>query len=94
VARAVLTALTAATVVYHIKHAHTVQSVWSLHSQVLKELHVVDWSDCDTEKVPYRRIEDYVASMTKPKADQHGLVHDLEFDKKFDEVGSAAKCKM
>lgn len=62
--------------------------------KVLKELHVVDWSDCDTEKVPYRRIEDYVASMTKPKADQHGLVHDLEFDKKFDVVRSAAKCKL
>lgn len=51
----------------------------------------MDWSDCDIEKVPYRRIEDYVASMTKPKADQHGLVHDLEFDKKFDVVRSAAK---
>lgn len=48
----------------------------------------MDWNACDAEKVPYRRIEDYVASMTKPKADQHGLVYDSQFDLKFDHVRS------
>ena len=52
--------------------------------QVLKELHVLDWNACDAQKVPYRRIEDYVASMSKPKADQHGIVNDSQFDQKFE----------
>ena len=59
-------------------------------SQVVQELHVLDWGACNTQKVPYHRIEDYVVSMTKPKADQHGLVYDSQFDLKFDVARSAA----
>jgi len=59
-------------------------------SQVVEELHVLDWGACNTQKVPYHRIEDYVASMTKPKADQHGLVYDSQFDLKFDVARSEA----
>lgn len=55
----------------------------SLVLQVLVELHMIDWNAVDTPKVPYRRIEDYVASMNKPKADQHGIVHDTQFNLKF-----------
>lgn len=59
-------------------------------SQVIQELHVLDWGACNIQKVPYHRIEDYVVSMTKPKADQHGLVYDSQFDLKFDVARSEA----
>ncbi len=59
-------------------------------SQVVEELHVLDWGACNTQKVPYHRIEDYVVSMTKPKADQHGLIYDSQFDLKFDVARSEA----
>ena len=57
---------------------------FDIQLQVLVELHTLDWNGIDTPKVPYRRIEDYVASMKKPKADQHGIVHDTQFDLKFE----------
>ena len=50
--------------------------------QVLKELNVIDWHDSNAQPVPYRRIEDYVLSMNKPKADQHGITHDTQFAEK------------
>ena len=54
----------------------------------------MDWGACDTQKVPYRRIEDYAVSMNKPKADQHGLVHDSQFDRKFEYVRSDTFIKL
>ena len=47
--------------------------------QVLQELHVVDWAQCDKPAAPYRRIEDYLASVLKPKIELHGVVSDPEF---------------
>lgn len=47
--------------------------------QVLEELHVVDWALCDKPAAPYRRIEDYLVSVLKPKIKLHGVVSDPEF---------------
>lgn len=47
--------------------------------QVLQELHVVDWAQCDKPAAPYRRIEDYLTSGFKPKINLHGVVSDPEF---------------
>ena len=54
--------------------------------QIVKELHVVDWSDAGTAPVPYRSISDYIASSMKPRADHHGIFSDRIFDDKLQAV--------
>ena len=47
--------------------------------QLVRELHVVNWSDAEVEPVPYRSITDYVMSSAKPRVAHHGLVGDDVF---------------
>lgn len=44
--------------------------------QVVRELHVINWSDAEVERVPYRSITDYVVSSTKPRSCHHGIFGD------------------
>lgn len=47
--------------------------------QVVRELHVIDWNDVQSAKVPYRSISDYVASSTKSRSVHHGISSDDTF---------------
>ena len=46
---------------------------------MVRELHVINWSDAEVEPVPYRSITDYVVSSTKPRFVHHGIVGDDVF---------------
>ena len=56
--------------------------------QVVRELHVVDWYDAEVERVPYRSINNYVVSSTKPRSVHHGIVGDDVFHSRM----VAARC--
>lgn len=49
---------------------------------------MVDWSDAEVERVPYRSINDYVVSSTKPRSVHRGIVGDDVFHSKM----VAARC--
>lgn len=55
---------------------------------MVRELHVVDWSDAEVERVPYQSINDYVVSSTKPRSVHRGIVGDDVFHSKM----VAARC--
>ncbi len=55
---------------------------------MVRELHVVNWSDAEVERVPYRSINDYVVSSTKPRSVHRGIVGDDVFHSKM----VAARC--
>jgi len=57
-----------------------------IYLQVVRELHVIDWSDAEVVKVPYRSIRDYIASSTKPCAVHRGISSDDLFDQKVQVV--------
>lgn len=44
---------------------------------------MVDWSDAEVERVPYRSINDYVVSTTKSRSVHHGIVGDDVFHSKM-----------
>ena len=47
--------------------------------QAVRELHVIDWSDAEVERVPYRSITDYVEASNKPRFVHHGIFGDDVF---------------
>ncbi|KAL0047438.1 hypothetical protein WJX82_003437 [Trebouxia sp. C0006] len=62
-----------------------------IKDKVVRELHVIDWSDAEVVKVPYRSIRDYIASSTKPCAVHRGISSDDLFDQKVQVIRKLVK---